>query len=163
MPWKLIWYLKVKKRKSCFSTNSLLNQLREKKKENKRKKDRKHNFPRQDTCEVQKIIPWTGSAAQVKIQNIILMVKDLLIETLFLVLATTAVFNLLFYLFEERQLSSNLAEWENEASGKMTNSINLQRCQCKYLSCQILSERSPWCGYSKLSSKTLTRILQWNK
>lgn len=56
-------------------------------------------------CEAQKIIPWSGSAPQVKIQNIIPMVKDLLIETLLLLLATTAVFNLLFYLFEEGQLS----------------------------------------------------------
>lgn len=72
------------------------------------------------------------------------VVKDLLTET-FLLLATTAVFNLLFYLFEERPLtSSNLVEFENNGSGKMINSINLHRRQCKNL---FLSETTPWSGY----------------
>lgn len=109
-----------------------------------KKKDRKPNDSHQGICEAQKIIPWTGSVSQVKIQNINPMVKNLLIETLFLLLSTIAVFNILFYFFEERQLSSNRVELENKASGKMINSINPHRCQCKYL---FLSERSPWCGY----------------
>lgn len=103
-------------------------------------KYRKPNDPHHSICEAQKITPWTGAAPHVKIQNIMPMVKDLLIETLFLLLLTTAVFNLLFYLFEERQL-----ELENKASEKMINSINLHRCQSKYI---FMSKRSLWCGYS---------------
>lgn len=56
-----------------------MNQLR--KREEKKKKDRKPNDSHQGIREAQKVIPWTGSAPHVKIQNIIPMVKDLLIET----------------------------------------------------------------------------------
>lgn len=92
-------------------------------------------------------------------------------ETFFLLLGTTAVFTLLFYLFEERPLtSSNLVEFKNNSSGKVVNSINLHRCQCKY---HFLSETSPWCGYYFTVTpqrhclhrlhRWATGILQWNK